>query len=69
MLIFCRIENFCSCSGTICWICIKKVNHTNDYNFSFSGLKTSVRYFLQKNYKTKDDNKIDLNNLKLKIKK
>lgn len=44
----------------------RSMYHTNDYNFSFSGLKTSVRYFLQKNYKTKDDNKIDLNNPKLK---
>lgn len=24
--------------------------HSNDYNFSFSGLKTSVRYFIQKNF-------------------
>lgn len=44
----------------------RSMYHSNDYNFSFSGLKTSVRYFLQKNYKNKDDNKIDLNNENLK---
>lgn len=28
----------------------RSMMHTGDFNFSFSGLKTSVRYFVQKNY-------------------
>ncbi len=38
--------------------------HSKDYNFSFSGLKTSVRYFLQKEYNM-EQNKIksDLNDI------
>jgi N6-L-threonylcarbamoyladenine synthase len=38
--------------------------HSKDYNFSFSGLKTSVRYFLQKEYNL-DPNKFhnDLNDI------
>lgn len=32
----------------------RSMKNTNDYNFSFSGLKTSVRYFLQKNFPNGD---------------
>lgn len=38
----------------------KSFYHLDNYNFSFSGLKTSVRYFLQKNYPDKSyDNDIN----------
>lgn len=40
----------------------RSMKHTNDYNFSFSGLKTSVRYFLAKEFPegTPDDKKADI---------
>lgn len=45
-----EIEKFAKNGNPTAFDFPRSMMHSGDFNFSFSGLKTSVRYFIQKNY-------------------